>query len=88
MVARELNLSTVPVVSLVMEISSSLSLLESLETDESVALGVAGDAWVAEEVEVVSLTNFDLGFAFVLQASHCHVVFELLGILLRPKQLK
>ena len=57
-----------PVVSLVSEISSSLSLLESLDTDESVAIGVAGDAWVTEEVEVVSLTNFELGFAFVLQA--------------------
>ena len=61
-------ISCCAVVSLVMEISSSLSRLESLDTGKSVAIGAAGDAWVAGEVEVVSLTNFELAFAFVLQA--------------------
>lgn len=39
-----LNLFTVPVVSMVMEISSSLSLLESLDTVEAVAIGVTDDS--------------------------------------------
>lgn len=37
---------------------------------------------------MVSWTNFTLGFVFFLQASHCHVVFELFGILFSPKQPK
>ena len=63
-----------PLVSLVMEILSSLSLLESFGKIKAFGIWVTGDAWVAEEAEVVSLTNFKLEFGFGLQASHCHAV--------------